>query len=92
MESKTLESPNDSGNSTSKSKKRKLLKKAPNAPKRFKSAYICFITQNMDEMKNKLGQDSKVTDVTKELAKIWKNLPSAEKNRYISVAEADKAR
>jgi hypothetical protein len=42
------------------SKKRKTLKKAPDAPKRFKSAYICFVMQKMEGMKKAAGTEAKV--------------------------------
>ena len=37
-----------------------ILKKSPNAPKRFKSAYICFVTEKMDEVRSSLSSDMKV--------------------------------
>jgi hypothetical protein len=40
--------------------KKKLLKKAPDAPKRFKSAYICYVTKKMDEIKEESAGDIKV--------------------------------
>lgn len=42
------------------SRKRRLLKKAPDAPKRFKSAYICFVMEKMDDVKKNLPQEIKV--------------------------------
>jgi hypothetical protein len=47
--------------SSAGSKKRKALKKAPEAPKRFKSAYICFVMQKMEGMKKAAGPEAKVT-------------------------------
>jgi hypothetical protein len=47
--------------SSAGSKKRKALKKAPDAPKRFKSAYICFVMQKMEGMKRAAGPEAKVT-------------------------------
>lgn len=41
-------------------RKRRLLKKAPDAPKRFKSAYICFVMEKMDDVKKNLPRDIKV--------------------------------
>ena len=41
-------------------RKRKVYKKAPDAPKRFKSAYICFVMHKMEEVKQLLPQDAKV--------------------------------
>ena len=80
-------------NSSLPPKKKRLLKKAPDAPKRFKSAYICFIGERMEESKL-LGNDSdlKVTETMKILANEWKELPANEKEKYYMIAEADKAR
>lgn len=44
-------------------RKRRLLKKAPDAPKRFKSAYICFVTEKMEDVKKELPPDKKVMPV-----------------------------
>ena len=41
-------------------RKKRVLKKAPEAPKRFKSAYICYVIQKMDEMKQTVDGDAKV--------------------------------
>lgn len=81
-------------NNTNNSKKRRLLKKAPDAPKRFKSAYICFIGEKMEQARTDapgLGE-VKVTDTMKVLASQWKALPPEQKLRYEAIAEADKAR
>lgn len=40
--------------------KKRLLKKAPDAPKRFKSAYICYVMEMMDEIKSEQSGDIKV--------------------------------
>lgn len=40
--------------------KKRLLKKAPDAPKRFKSAYICYVMNMMDEIKGEYAGDIKV--------------------------------
>jgi hypothetical protein len=76
-------------------KKRKLMKKAPDAPKRFKSAYICFIGEKMEfEKANGTANnpDTKVTDIMKVLANKWKELHPSEKERYELMAIADKQR
>jgi hypothetical protein len=44
----------------SNGRKRRLLKKAPDAPKRFKSAYICFVMDKMEEVKKSSSPDAKV--------------------------------
>jgi hypothetical protein len=48
----------DNGN-----RKRKLMKKAPDAPKRFKSAYIYFVTEKMDDVKKNFPEDTKVRQI-----------------------------
>jgi hypothetical protein len=48
------------GVSSQSIRKRKVYKKAPDAPKRFKSAYICFVMHKMEEVKQFLPQDAKV--------------------------------
>lgn len=41
-------------------KGKQYMKKAPGAPKRGKSAYICFTMAKRDEVKRQLGPDAKV--------------------------------
>lgn len=41
-------------------RKKRAFKKAPDAPKRFKSAYICFVKDKMDDVKKSLPADVKV--------------------------------
>lgn len=41
-------------------RKKRLLKKAPDAPKRFKTAYICFVMEKMDGVKEESPKDEKV--------------------------------
>lgn len=75
-------------------RKHRLLKKSPDAPKRFKTAYICFVKDKMEEVKRGLQDvpDCKVTDSMKVLALMWKNLSPLEKMNYESLAEVDKSR
>lgn len=58
--------PGSLGNNSSNNslRKRRLMKKAPDAPKRFKSAYICFVTDKMDDVKKSLPADMKVKENT----------------------------
>eukprot|EP01040_Poterioochromonas_malhamensis_P011768 gene11768-12840_t len=86
--------PGSLGNNSSNNslRKRRLMKKAPDAPKRFKSAYICFVTDKMDDVKKSLPADMKVTEIMKTLAYMWKNLPPLERLEYEKIAEADKSR
>lgn len=80
--------------SCSKSNKKKLLKKAPQAPKRFKTAYICFVADKMEEVKYQMKQYEgyKVTDVLKVLSNMWRQLSPMEKRKYERMAELDKER
>lgn len=80
--------------SVSTTKKRKAMKKAPDAPKRFKSAYICFIGERMETEKanNLQNADPKVTEIMKILANKWKELSPHEKERYELMALHDKQR
>jgi hypothetical protein len=45
---------------TAGGRKKRLLKKAPDAPKRFKTAYICFVMDKMDSVKEQSPKDEKV--------------------------------
>lgn len=87
------ESHNHSSSSGSSSKKKRLLKRAPEAPKRFKSAYICYVAEQLEKAKSSpSGNDMKVTEAMKVLAKKWKALPDNEKEKHEQLAAADKRR
>lgn len=45
-----------------KRKRESTLRKAPGAPKRFKSSYILFFMAHRDEIKNELGAHASVSD------------------------------
>jgi len=47
------------------------LRKAPQAPKRFKSSYICFFMAKQAEIKDELGDKATVTSVSKRSAELW---------------------
>lgn len=74
------------------SRKKRLLKKAPEAPRRFKTAYICFVMERMEEVKLQMNNETKVTDVMKILASMWKALSPLEKQKYERQADEDKSR
>uniref|UniRef100_A0A6U5FYY9 HMG box domain-containing protein n=1 Tax=Corethron hystrix TaxID=216773 RepID=A0A6U5FYY9_9STRA len=67
-------------------------KKAPQAPKRSKSPYICFSTVKHKEIKDTMGPDAKVSDVAKKVAQVWRNLTDEEKKHWELEAEKDKQR
>lgn len=47
------------------------LRKAPQAPKRFKSSYICFFMAKQPEIKRELGEKATVTAISKRSAEMW---------------------
>jgi len=74
------------------SRKRKSLKKAPEAPRRFRSAYIIYVMAKMEALRTPDAAPIMVTETMKDLAKSWKALPPHEKQIYTQQADADKAR
>ena len=93
-----VESPTSSSNpaSSKKALKRKkdssTLRKAPQAPKRFKSSYICFFMAKQPEIKSELGEKATVTEISKRSAQMWRNLPGDERAHWDEVAAKDKQR
>lgn len=74
-------------------------KKDPNAPKRGKSAYLFFCSDNREKVKSKLGKDAKATDITRELGLRWNALKTSSKSvdkkslaSYEKAAEDDRNR
>jgi len=68
------------------------LRKAPQAPKRFKSSYICFFMAKQPEIKEALGDKATVTEISKRSAEMWKSLPAQERQHWDEVAAKDKQR
>lgn len=68
------------------------MRKAPQAPKRFKSSYICFFIAKQPEIKEELGEDANVASVSKRSAEMWKNLSLEERKYWEDVAQKDKQR
>lgn len=70
-------------------------KKDPNAPKRPKSAYMCFCDVNRSKVRDDLGTESKTTDVTRELGKRWNllkaNVEKGTKKAKTAMAKHEKA-
>ena len=73
--------------------------KDPSAPKRSKSAYIFFCADMRDTVRSELGDDSKATEVTKELGVRWNKLKESTKasdkkllTKYEKMATDDKNR
>ncbi|CAB9509616.1 Nuclear autoantigen Sp-100 (Fragment) [Seminavis robusta] len=68
------------------------LRKAPQAPKRFKSSYICFFMAKQPEIKEDLGDKATVTEISKRSAQMWRSLPPEERAHWDDVAAKDKQR
>lgn len=74
-------------------KKKRMLRKAPDAPKRFKSAYVHFVCDKIKSIiQDNPSHDIKTTDYMKVLAQLWTHLPLTEKRIYEMKAEDDKKR
>lgn len=77
--------------------KRRGGKRETNGPKRAKSAYLFFCAEYRPVVKADLGENAKVTDITKELGSRWNALKSdssraAELAKYTDAADGDKQR
>jgi len=68
------------------------LRKAPQAPKRFKSSYIMFFMAKQQEIKAELGVGTSVGDVSKESSDRWKKLSVDDRAVWDQKAKADKER
>ena len=84
--------PNGTGGKKA-TKRRKLqgFRKAPQAPKRFKSPYILFSISRMEEYKREKGT-TQVTKISSHIAKEWKELSCAERRKWEHIAMQDKLR
>lgn len=70
-------------------------KKAPDAPKRFKSAFIIFSAEKHREIKAeyaKVGRTEKTTDIAKVVSESWRQLNPEDKEKWEEMARKDKAR
>lgn len=67
------------------------MRKAPQAPKRFKSSYILFFLHVQKRIKNELGKVSAPT-VSKKASELWKALSAKERWHWDSEAIKEKER
>lgn len=72
-----------------------VYKKAPGAPKRFKSSYVLFFTDFLEKKKQELGPDGlplkfDISVVSKECSQAWKALPSDKKKYWDDLSEIEK--
>jgi hypothetical protein len=65
------EVPDSPGRKNKKKRDSNSLRKAPQAPKRFKSSYICFFMAKQPEIKVFLGDKATVTEISKRSAEMW---------------------
>jgi hypothetical protein len=68
------------------------MKKAPLAPKRAKSPYICFSMAKRAEVKEQMEGSAKVTDIMTKLAEEWQKLSEEDRVPWVEKANEDKAR
>eukprot|EP00521_Asterionellopsis_glacialis_P010083 CAMPEP_0195291192 /NCGR_PEP_ID=MMETSP0707-20130614/7331_1 /TAXON_ID=33640 /ORGANISM="Asterionellopsis glacialis, Strain CCMP134" /LENGTH=394 /DNA_ID=CAMNT_0040351459 /DNA_START=180 /DNA_END=1364 /DNA_ORIENTATION=+ len=76
-------------------KKPNKYKKAPQAPKRFKSAFIFFSSAKHPEIRKQLGEKGgteKTTNVAKLVSEAWKGLSAEDREEWEEKARQDKAR
>lgn len=67
-------------------------KKAPEAPRRFKSAYMFFSTIKHKEIRENVGKNKPTTEIAKLVSVAWKSLPPKEREEWDEMARRDKAR
>lgn len=85
--------PTNSTNAIKPKKKREsTLRKAPQAPKRFKSSYIIFFMAQQDVIKDEIGLKASVGEVSKKSSEKWKKLKPHEKAVWEEKARLDKER
>jgi len=89
------EGPQNDYSLSSQAKGDTVYKKAPGAPKRFKSSYVHFFTDFVERAKKQLGPDGlplkfDLSTVSKESSHAWKSLSSDQRKywNYISEQEA----
>ncbi len=87
-----LEAPPIHGKKTKKKKNGPSLRKAPQAPKRFKSSYICFFMAKQSEIKEELGESASIESVSKRSAELWRNLSQEDRSHWDDLAAKDKQR
>jgi len=75
-----------------KKKSGSIYRKAPQAPKRFKPAYICFSMAKHKEIKEELGSNTTVSDVSKKISQVWHSLAPNDRAHWDEEAEKDKKR
>lgn len=65
--------------------------KDPNAPKKWKTSYIFFCSEQRELLRNQ-NQKYKTTEITSKLADMWKKLSPSERVKYEELSNKDKER
>jgi len=68
------------------------LRKAPQAPRHFKSPFACFSSVHKANVKNELGSKASASDISSYLGNMWRKLSSVERAIWDDVAKKDKER
>lgn len=58
------------------------FKKAPGAPRRFKSAYMFFSTEKHKSIREGNAEKLQTTEVAKMVSLAWKQLPAEERDAW----------
>eukprot|EP00586_Coscinodiscus_wailesii_P022890 CAMPEP_0172499966 /NCGR_PEP_ID=MMETSP1066-20121228/132973_1 /TAXON_ID=671091 /ORGANISM="Coscinodiscus wailesii, Strain CCMP2513" /LENGTH=478 /DNA_ID=CAMNT_0013273983 /DNA_START=377 /DNA_END=1813 /DNA_ORIENTATION=- len=77
---------------TKKKNNTSTFRKAPQAPKRFRSAFILFSRAKRNELKTQLGPAAVLSDIAKQTAQIWHKLPPVERHYWEEMGRRDKLR
>lgn len=65
--------------------------KDPNEPKRPTTAFFFFAQDQRGKIKEE-NPDMKITEISKELGRLWKELSDKQKEKYTAMAVKDKGR
>lgn len=81
--------------SPKKKKHNLVFKKAPGAPKRFKSSYVHFFNHFIEGKKKEIGPDGlplkiKIAELSAACSKIWKHVSPEDKKYWEGVSNKDK--
>jgi len=69
-----------------------FLRKAPQAPKRFRSSYIFFFEANEKRIKTELGVHASAPEVSKRVGELWRTLTEGERKHWENEAAKDMER
>ncbi|KAG5189238.1 high mobility group box domain-containing protein [Tribonema minus] len=73
-------------------KRKRLFKKAPGAPTRARSAYVLFSLSKRQEVKAGLPEGSKVTEIMRRVAALWREMTEDQRSEWHAKAAEDKQR